>query len=351
MQIQRRLLYAIHTIVAGAMLAMAGGAATQAADYHLVKKIVLGGEGGWDYFKADPVTHRVFIARGSHMMVLDPEGKVLQDVTGLKGSHAVDLAPDLKRIFTSNGSANSVSMLDQDTLRIIAEVKIRNRDTDAILYEPISKRVFTFNGEGGNDATAIDAKTGDVLGSIPLGGKPEFAQTDNSGRVFVNMEDLSQIKEIDPKGLKVRNTWPIAPCKEPSGMAIDVAHKRLFSGCHNGITTVVDYDTGKVVASFPIGQGVDANQFDPGTGLVFASCGDGTITVAHQDSPDTYTVVQKIATQAGARTMALDTGNHNIYTVTADRGPTPPPTTDNPRPRPTLVPGTFTLLIFSHQAK
>jgi len=351
MQILRRLLFVIHTILSGAILLIGAGAASEAADYHLVKKIVLGGEGGWDYFKADPATHRVFIARGTHMMVLGPDGKVLQNVTGFKDAHAVDFAPDLKRIFTSNGGANSVTILDQETLRIIAEVKIPNRDPDAILYEPISKRVFTFNGEGGNDATAIDAKTGQVLGNIPLGGKPEFAQADGAGRVFVNNEDLNQVIEIDPKGLKVRNTWPLAPCKEPSGMAIDAAHKRLFSGCHNGITTVFDYSAGKVVATFPIGQGVDANQFDPGTSLVFTSCGDGTITAAHQDSPDKYTVVQTIATQAGARTMALDTGNHNIYTVTADRGPTPPATKDNPRPRPSLVPGTFTLLIFSQQGK
>jgi YVTN family beta-propeller protein len=350
MQTLRKLHFVIPTFLAG-MLALTGGIAARAADYHLAKKIVLGGEGGWDYFKADPVTHRVYIARGTHMMVLDADGKVLEDVTGLKGSHAIDFAPDLKRIFTSNGGANSVSILDQDTLKIIAEVKIPNRDTDAILYEPISKRVFTFNGEGGNDATAIDAKTGRLLGNIPLGGKPEFAQTDGAGRVFVNNEDLNEIIEIDPDGLKVRGRWPIAPCKEPSGMAIDVAHKRLFSGCHNGITTALDYGTGKVVATFPIGQGVDANQFDPGTSLVFASCGDGTITVAHEDSPDKYSVVQEITTQAGARTMALDTANHNLYTVTADRGPTPPPTTDNPRPRPTLVPGTFILLIFSQQSR
>jgi YVTN family beta-propeller protein len=267
MQTLRRLRFDIPTFLV-AMLALTGGTASWAADYHLVKKIVLGGEGGWDYFKADPATHRVFIARATHMMVLDADGKVLQDVTGLKGSHAIDFAPDLKRIFTSNGGANSVSILDQDTLKIIAEVKIPNRDPDAILYEPISKRVFTFNGEGGNDATAIDAKTGRVLGNIPLGGKPEFAQTDGAGRVFVNNEDLNQIIEIDPNGLKVRNTWPITSCKEPSGMAIDVAHKRLFSGCHNGITTALDYSTGQVVATFPIGQGVDANQFDPGTSLV-----------------------------------------------------------------------------------
>lgn len=350
MQTVRRLHFVIPAFLTG-MLTLTGSAALWAADYHLVKKIVLGGEGGWDYFKADPVTHRVFIARGTHMMVLDADGKVLEDVTGLKGSHAIDFAPDLKRIFTSNGGAGSVSILDQDTLKIIAEVKIPNRNPDAILYEPVSKRVFTFNGEGGNDATAIDAKTGRVLGNIPLEGKPEFSQTDGAGRVFVNNEDLNEIIEIDPNGLKVRNRWPIAPCKEPSGMAIDVAHKRLFSGCHNGITTALDYSTGRVVATFPIGQGVDANQFDPGTSLVFASCGDGTITVAHEDSPDKYSVVQTIATQAGARTMALDTGNHNVYTVTADRGPTPPPTTDNPRPRPTLVPGTFTLLIFSQQSR
>jgi DNA-binding beta-propeller fold protein YncE len=347
----RRLYFVVQSLLGGAILVTAGSGVAQAADYRLVKKIVLGGEGGWDYFKAEPVTHRVFIARGTHLMVLDPDGKVVEDVTGIKGSHAVDFAPDLKRIFTSNGSAGSVSMLEQDTLRVIAEVKIPDRDPDAILYEPVSKRIFTFNGEGGNDATAIDAKTGEVLGNIPLGGKPEFAQTDGAGRVFVNIEDQSQIKEIDPKGLKVRNTWPMGTCKEPSGMAIDVAHKRIFSGCHNGITVVVDYSTGKVVTAFPIGQGVDANQFDPGAALVFASCGDGTITVAHQDSPDKYTVVQTIATQAGARTMALDTANHNIYTVTAERGPAPPATKDNPRPRPSLVPGTFTLLIFSQLGK
>jgi hypothetical protein len=351
MPILRILFVVTKAILGAAILVITGAAASQAADYHLVKKIVLGGDGGWDYFKADPVTHRVFIARGAHLMVLNPDGTIVQDVTGIKGSHAVDFAPDLKRVFTSNGGANSVTILDEDTLRIIADVKIAKRDTDAILYEPTSKRVFTFNGEGGNDATAIDAKTGEVLGSIPLGGKPEFAQTDSAGRVFVNNEDLNQVIEIDPKALAVRNTWPLAPCKEPSGMAIDVAHKRLFSGCHNGITTVLDYSTGKVVATFPIGQGVDANQFDPGTGFVFASCGDGTITVAHQDSPDKYTVVQTIATQAGARTMALDTGNHNVYTVTADHGSTPPASKENPRPRPSLVPGTFTLLIFSLQGK
>jgi DNA-binding beta-propeller fold protein YncE len=350
MQTLGRLLFICQSLVGGAALMIGGSDAARAADYHLVKRVVLGGEGGWDYFKADPVTHHVFIARGAHLMVLDPDGKVVQDVTGIKGSHAVEFAPDLKRIFTSNGGAGSVTILDQDTLRIIADVKIPNRDTDAILYEPITKRVFAFNGADGHDATAIDAKTGEILGNIPLGGKPETGQTDGKGRVFVNIEDRNQIVEIDPKSLRVRNTWPVALCKDPAGMAIDVTRQRLFAGCHNGMIAVVDYNNGKVVASVPIGQGVDANQFDPGTGLVFASCGDGTITVAHQDSADKYTVVQTIATQAGARTMALDTANHNIYTVTADRLPAPPATAENPRPRQPIVPNTFTLLIFA-QAK
>jgi hypothetical protein len=173
MQTLGRLLFICQSLVGGAALMIGGSDAARAADYHLVKRVVLGGEGGWDYFKADPVTHHVFIARGAHLMVLDPDGKVVQDVTGIKGSHAVEFAPDLKRIFTSNGGAGSVTILDQDTLRIIADVKIPNRDTDAILYEPITKRVFAFNGADGHDATAIDAKTGEILGNIPLGGKPE----------------------------------------------------------------------------------------------------------------------------------------------------------------------------------
>jgi DNA-binding beta-propeller fold protein YncE len=240
-----------------------------------------------------------------------------------------------------------VTIFDPGTLKIISEVKIPGRDTDAILYDPATKRVFTFNGRDGNDATAIDGKTGTVLGNIALGGKPETAQSDREGHVFVNIEDKNLLRELDAKTLKVVNTWPLAPCESPSGQAIDTAHKRLIIGCHNKMMAFVDYTNGKVVATVPIGQGVDANRFDPGTGLAFASCGDGTITVAHQDSADKYTVVQTISTQRGARTMALDTSNHNIYTVTSELGPAPAPTTENPRPRPSLVPNSFTLLIFS----
>ena len=323
---------------------IAAFAASNAADYRLVKKLVLGGAGGWDYFEVDPGTGRVFIPRGSHVMVLDPEGKQLADIPNAHGVHAIAFAPELKRAFLS--AEGSVEILDMEKLQITGKVKLPDRDPDAILYDAASKRVFTFNGEGGNDATAIDTGSGKVAGSVPLGGKPEFAQGDGAGRIYVNVEDKNQIVAFDSKTLKVLNTWPINPCDEPSGLAIDLVHKRLFAGCHNQMMAVVNYTSGKVVATVPIGKGVDANRFDPESGLAFASCGDGTITVAHQDSPDAYTVVQTIAAERGSRTMALDTRNHNVYTVTAKFGPPPPATPERPHPYPTVISNTFTLLIF-----
>jgi len=337
-----------------AALAVPGRAGTpspEAPQYHLVKKIVLGGEGGWDYFTVDPVTHRVFIGRGDYVMVVDPAGNVVGkiDVGKENEAHAVALAPDLHRAFTSNGGGSSVSIFDTETLKVTGEVKIVHRDTDDILYEPVTKRVFTFNGGKGNDSTAIDAVKGVVLGSIPLGGKPETAQADGQGHIYVNIEDKSELSEIDAATLKVIHSWPLAPCKNPSGAAIDAAHSLLAIGCHNGLMEFWDYSTGKVAGTVPIGPGVDANRFDPGTGLAFASCGgsEGTITVAHMDAPDKFSVVQTITTMKGARTMALDTGNHNIYTVSSEFGPPPAPTAKNPHPWPTQKPGTFTLLIYS----
>jgi DNA-binding beta-propeller fold protein YncE len=331
----------------GAMFMGIVAARPASSGYHLVKKITLGGPGGWDYFTVDSATHQVFIPRGTHTMVLDPDGKVVEDMQNMQGAHGIDFAPELRRGFTSNGGSHSMTIFDMDSLKIIADVKVPDRNPDGILYDPASKRVFVFNGGGGNDATAIDAKTGEIAGSVPPGGKPETAQADGTGRIYVNVEDKNQILAFDARTLKVLNTWPIDPCTEPAGLAIDVAHKRLFAGCHNKLMTVVDYTNGKVVATVPIGQGVDANRFDPGTGFAFSSCGDGTITVAHEDSPDKYTVVDTISTQRGARTMALDTKNHNVYTVTAELGPPPAATLAAPNPRPTIVPDTFTLLIFS----
>jgi DNA-binding beta-propeller fold protein YncE len=202
------------------------------------------------------------------------------------------------------------------------------------------------NGDSGT-STAIDANSGKVISTFQLGGKPEFAAADGKGHVFANIEDKSEMVKIDANSLKVEQTWPLDPCKSPSGLAIDAEHERLFPGCHNGLMAFVDGDSGKVLDTVPIGQGVDANRFDPGTGYAFASCGDGTITVAHEDSPDKLTVVDKISTQRGARTMEVDLMTHTLYTVTAEFGPPPPATAEHPHPRPTMIPDTFTLLVFT----
>lgn len=240
-----------------------------------------------------------------------------------------------------------MTILNPETLKVIGEVKIPNREPDGILYDPFSKRVFTFNDDPATDSTAIDARTGKIVGTVELPDKAETAQSDGMGHIYVNIEDKAELSEFDSKTLKVLHTWSLAPCKTPTGLSIDTTTHRLFAGCRSGVLAVVDYTTGKVVAHWPIGGGVDATRFDPKLKLVFASCGDGTITVAHQDSADKYTVVQTIKTERGARTMALDEGNHNIYTVTSDFGPPPAPTKDEPHPRPTVIPSTVRLLIYS----
>lgn len=316
------------------------------AGYHMANKFALGGEGFWDYLEIDPATHRAFISRGTHVMVVDPaDGKVLGDIPDTQGVHGIALAPEFGRGFTSDGRTASVTIFDMKSLKTIGTAATE-QGPDAIIYDPGSKRVFTMNGRAGS-ATAIDAASGKVDGSIPLGGRPEFAAADGKGHVFVNLEDKSELVQLDSKNLKVLNTWPLAPCESPSGLAIDAEHERLVVGCHNKLMAFVDGNSGKVVGTVPIGDGVDANRFDPGTGFAFASCGDGTITVAHEDSPDKFSPAGVIQTQRGARTMALDYSNHTIVTVTADFGPPPAATADNPRPRPTMVPNSFTLLVYA----
>jgi YVTN family beta-propeller protein len=330
--------------VAGHVKAAAQGSG--GSGYHLVKKVKLGGAGGWDYLTVDAATHRIFISRGTHVMVVDPDqGKVIGDIPDTQGVHGIALAAEFNRGFTSNGRTATATIFDMTTLKTIGEAKT-GKDPDAIIYDPASKRVFTFNGDG-NSATAIDAATGKVAGTVALGGGPEFAASDRKGHVFVNLEDKSALVKFDPKTLKIENTWPLAPCESPSGLAIDAEHEILVVGCHNKLMAFVDGNSGKVIGTVPIGQGVDANRFDPSTGFAFASCWDGTLTVAHEDSPDKFSVVETITTQRGARTLAMDRSNHNVYLVTAEYGPTPAATTENPHPRPPTVPDTFTLLVFS----
>jgi len=278
-------------------------------------------------------------------VVIDADtGKSVGDIADTPGVHGIALAPELGRGFTSNGREGTVSIFDIKTLATNSKVKV-GENPDAILYDPASKRVFTFNGRS-QDSTAIDAATGKVVGTIKLDGKPEFAATDAKGGIWVNIEDKSELVAIDPNKLEVKAKWPLAPCTEPSGLAIDRKKRRLFAGCDNKMMAVVDADSGKVLATPPIGDGVDATAFDPETGLAFASCGgDGVLTVVREDSPDKFSVAENVPTQKGARTMALDTKTHKVFVVTAQFGPRPAPTADNPHPRPAILPDSFVVLV------
>ncbi len=313
--------------------------------YHIIKKIHIGGDGFWDYLTLDSQARRLYISHGTHVLVFDPDTYTqIGDLPDTEGVHGVALAPELGRGFASDGRANAVTVFDLKTLKEIGRVKTTGENPDCILYDPASRRVFTFNGRSGN-STAIDAASGKVLGTIELGGKPEFATADGEGRVYVNLEDKSMVAELDPRALKVEASWPLAPCENPSGMAIDREHRRLFIGCHNQMMAVMNADTGRVITTLPIGKGVDANRFDPETQLAFSSNGDGTLTVIHEDSPEKFTEVESVPTQRGARTMALDLKTHRVFLVTAEFGPPPAPTAERPHPWPTIVPGSFTLLV------
>jgi DNA-binding beta-propeller fold protein YncE len=312
---------------------------------HVTKTYKIGGEGFWDYLNVDAETHRLFISHGTHVVVMDTEtGKIVGDIPDTPGVHGVALAPELNRGFSSNGREGSVGIFDLETLKPLGKVSDVGENPDAILYDPATKRVFTFNGHS-HDATAIGAASGKVVGKIPLEGKPEFAVSTGGGEAFVNIEDKSELLAFDPKELKIKARWPLAPCEEPSGLAMDVANRRLFVGCHNKMMAVVNADTGKVIATPAIGEGVDADRFDPKTQFAFASCGDGTLTVVHEDSPDKFSLVQTVATERGARTMALDQKTHEIYLVTAKFGPPPAPTVERPHPRPTVLPDSFMVLV------
>jgi len=311
--------------------------------YHIVRKISLPGSDGWDYLGIDSSSDHLFISRGTHVQVLDlPTGKLVGDILDTQGVHGTAIALEFGRGFTSDGRADSVTIFDLKTLSTIAVAKT-DPGPDAIIYDPASKRVFTMNGRAGT-ATVIDAATGAVAGSITLGGRPEFPASDAAGHVYVNLEDKSEVVELDSQKLTVLNTWPLAPCQSPSGMAIDRAHRRLFIGCHNQLMAVMDADSGKVVATVPIGSGVDANRFDSGTQLAFSSNGDGTLTVVHEDTPDSFTVLGNIPTQQGARTMEVDLATHHVYVVTASFGPMPVPTADMPRPRPPILPDSVVVI-------
>jgi YVTN family beta-propeller protein len=313
-------------------------------EFKVTDRIKLGGEGFWDYLTYDEDGQRLFITRGSHVMVVDSKSlKVTGDIPDLAAIHGVALAPELNRGFVSNGGNNTVTVFDLKTLNKLDSVKVGDRP-DAILFDPFSKRVFTFNARS-QDSTAVDAASGKVLGTIALGGKPEFPASDGKGKVYVNIEDKGQILKIDVSKLTVLHTWPIAPCEEPSALAFDVEHHRLFAGCGNKMMAVVDSDSGKVITTVPIGEGVDAGRFNPRTQEIFMSCGEGVLTIIHEDTPDKYTVRQNVATAKGARTMALDQKDDVAYLVTAQREDKPVAAGQ----RPAMVPGSFELIVVKAQ--
>lgn len=298
--------------------ALALVAAATPVGYKVVNTWKLGGDGGWDYLTADSEGHRLFISRATHVMVIDTKsGKQVGDIPDTAGVHGIALDPADGRGFTSNGREDMVSVFDLKSLAVEKKIKVGS-GPDAILYDPFSKRVFTFNGKG-HDTTAVDATKGEVVGKIDLGGKPEFSATDDKGTVFVNIEDTSELVAFDPKNLAVKSRWKLADCEEPTGLTIDRKDRRLFVGCSgNKKMVIVDADNGKIVARPDIGQGCDATGFDADRSTAFASAGDGTITVIKEDSPDKFTVAQTLATQRGARTMAVDEKTHELFTVTAN---------------------------------
>ncbi|GAC1650004.1 MAG: hypothetical protein NVS4B3_08050 [Gemmatimonadaceae bacterium] len=335
-------------LAGAALLALALPARAQqepTPTYRIVGRIMPGGEGGWDYLTVDPIARRLYVSRSTHVMVLDIDrDSVVGDLPNTPGVHGAAVASGLGRGFTSNGRDSTVTMFDLKTLAPLATIKVTGRNPDAIVYDPASNRVFAFNG-GSANATAIDAATGAIVGTIDLGGRPEFATSDSAGTMFVNLEDRSAVVAFDSRSLAVRGRWPLAGCEEPSGMAIDRANHRLFIGCANKRMEVVNASTGAIVATLPIGSGVDANAFDPILHVAFSSNGDGTLTVVRQSGGDNYTVADNVVTKRGARTLALDEQTHKIYLATADFSPPPAPTAAVPHPRPPMVPGSFQILI------
>jgi YVTN family beta-propeller protein len=311
--------------------------------YSIQDKWKVGGEGGWDYLTADSAAHRLYITHGGRVEVLDSTtGKSIGAITGLKGTHGVALDDAGKYGYISDGGANEVVVFDRASLQKVTSIPA-GTNPDGIAFEPVTKTVWAFNGRS-KDVTVIDTATQKVIATVPLPGKPEFPVADGKGVVFDNIEDKSEIVRLDAKAPKVTATWSIAPCESPSGLAIDREGRRLFAVCDEKKMAVVDANTGKVIATPAIGDGPDAAGYDPKTKLAYSSNGDGTLTVVDASNSQ-YNVVQNLATQSGARTMALDAATGKVYVVTAQFGPRPAATAANPRPRPSIVPDSFTVIV------
>jgi outer membrane protein assembly factor BamB len=305
---------------------------------------LLGGDGNWDYIVTDPPNHRLFIARQNRVMVVDEDnGTLLGEVTGINGAHGTALAAGTGHGFATSGNDQSVVMFDLKTFKVLGRIPAAE-DADAMLYDAASNRVFTLNGDA-HSSTVIDPGAGALITNLPLGGKPEYGASAGDGKVYANLTDTSEVVEIDARTATVDRRWSTAPCKQPVAMAIDTAHHRLFSSCRSGVMSVSDYQAGKVVATLPIGTGVDGAGFDAASGNAFASNADGTLTVIHQDSADQYHVVENVQTPQGARNMGLDQTSHRLFVVSAKFGATPAGARRGP-----VLPRSFTLMVIERGA-
>jgi YVTN family beta-propeller protein len=342
----------MRALIIGLLVATVAPLAAQAAPasgtkpYRVLQQFKLGGPGGWDYLKVDAQGERLFISRGDRVLVMRTrDGSLAGTIPDTSGVHGIALAPDLGEGFTSNGRADTITVFDLASLATRSAIAVSGHNPDAILYDDASHHVYTFNGRS-HDVSVVDPAKGSVVTTLAAGGKPEFAASDGKSRIFFNVEDTHQIGVIDSQRMQRSQTWTLPHCEEPTGLALDVAHERLFSACDNEVLAVTDAKSGKHVAEVPIGKGPDAAAFDAERGLIFTSNGeDGTLTMIHEDDPDHYSVVATIPTQKSARTMALDPKSHRIYLVAAEFGPAPPATKEQPRPRPTVLDGTFTVIV------
>jgi DNA-binding beta-propeller fold protein YncE len=335
------------------LLLTAGGTVSlfgASGPYHFLREIPIGTEGGWDYLSVDSPGHRLYVSHGASVVVIDLDSlSVKGEITNTPGVHGLAVAPELGRGFSSNGRESKSSIVDLKTLATLSKVDTGEKP-DAILYVPGHKEVYTFNGRG-NSATVFGAESGKVVATIPLPGKPEFAAYDPGvDRVYNNIEDKNEVVALDATAHKVADSWPIAPGEEASGLAVDPAHHHVFIGCHNNLMLMLDGRTGKVLSQVAIGDGVDANAFDPGTEFAFASCGDGTVTIARAEG-DKLALVQSLKTTRGARTMTLDPRTHNLYLAAAQYEAAPADAgTGGGRKRPKMVAGSFKVLVYAMDA-
>lgn len=327
------------TLTALAVILPVAAISAAATGYHITGEIVIGGEGGWDYLTVDSAARRLYVSHQSHVVVVDVDAnKVVGDIPDTPGVHGVAVASDLGKGFVSNGRGNNVTVFDLKTLKAAPEKVATGENPDSIRYDAVSKRVFAFNGRS-KSATAIDAVKDTVVATIPLPGKPEFSVADGKGHIFVNIEDTSEIVELDATKAALVKKYALTGCEEPSGLAIDLKNRRLFSVCSNRVMAISDPDAGKVIATAPIGAGSDGVVFDPGPGYAMSSNGDGTLTVVAQNGGK-WEVVENIATEARARTIALDDKTHKVYLPTAKTGPAPAG-----GGRATFLPNSFKVLV------